>query len=56
MNEIERLRFWVYLLEMEIEALRSVLTEYGSDYSTFTQWQKAMAIDELKKSIKNDMA
>lgn len=51
MTEMERLKFWVHLLEMEVEALRSVLSEYGSDHSGFTQWQKAQAIDHLKNSL-----
>lgn len=49
---MQRLQFWVHLLQMEIEALRSVLSEYGSDHSGFIQWQKAQAIDELKNSLK----
>lgn len=51
MSETERLQFWLHLLEMEVEALRSVLSEYGSDHGGYTQWIKATAIDELKKSL-----
>lgn len=53
MNEMERLKFWVHLLEMEVEALRSVLSEYGgpSDHRSYTQWSKAEAINELKNSL-----
>lgn len=51
MSEMERLKFWVHLLEMEVEALRSVLSEYGSDHSHYLQWQKAQSIDQLKDSL-----
>lgn len=51
MNEIERLKFWLHLLEMEVEALRSVLCEYDKDHSQYLQWQKAQAIDQLKNSL-----
>ena len=51
MNEMQRLKFWIYLLEMEVESLRSVLSEYGADHSGFVQWTKAEAIDQLKNSL-----
>jgi hypothetical protein len=47
----EYLRWYIQLLEMEIEALRSVLSEHEQDHSHFTQWQKAQAIDALKNSL-----
>jgi hypothetical protein len=47
----EYLRWYLQLLEMEIKALRSVLSEYGSEHDGFTQWQKAQAIDALKNSL-----
>lgn len=52
-NELERLKFWLHLLEMEVAALRSVLAEYTekSDHTQFTQWHKAQAIDELKNHL-----
>lgn len=51
MNEMERLRFWVHLLEMEVEALRSVLSEFDGDKMEHTQMRKANAIAELKNSL-----
>ncbi len=54
MTEQERLKFWLWLLEMEVEALRSVLSELRPDpieLSSFTQWQRANAIEQLKDSL-----
>lgn len=53
MTEEQRLKFWLHLLEMEVEALRSVLGEYGSpsDHRQHTQWIKAEAINELKNNL-----
>lgn len=51
MTEIDRLKFWVQLLELEVEALRSVLSEYDGDHSQFVQWTKAQAIEHLKNSL-----
>ena len=48
---MERLKFWVHLLEMEVEALRSVLSEYAPTHSEYSQWIKAQAIDQLKNSL-----
>ncbi len=48
MSECERLRFWIQLLEMEVEALRSVISELEFEPVNFTQWQKAQAIDQMK--------
>jgi len=53
MNEMDRLKFWIQLLEMEVESLRSVLSEYGnpSDHRVYVQWINAEAIDQLKNSL-----
>lgn len=51
MSEMERLRFWMQLLEMEVEALRSVLSEFDGDKMQYLQMQKANAIDQLKNSL-----
>ena len=51
MSEYERLKFWIHLLEMEVEALRSVLSEFEGDKSEYAQMQKANAIQELKNSL-----
>jgi hypothetical protein len=51
MNEIERLKFWIHLLEMEVEALRSVLSEFEGNKMEFTQMMKANYIDQLKNSL-----
>lgn len=50
-SEYERLRFWIHLLELEVEALRSVLAEFEGDKSEYTQMQKANAIEQLKNSL-----
>lgn len=54
MNQVEELKFWVHLLQMEVEALRSVLSEYGNgdDHSIHTQWIKAESISALKNSLR----
>lgn len=51
MSELDRLKFWIHLLEMEVEALRSVLSEFDGDKRQFTQMIKADAIDELKSHL-----
>lgn len=51
MSELERLKFWLHLLEMEVEALRSVLSEFDGDKSEYLQMQKANAIEQLKNSL-----
>lgn len=51
MSEIDRLKFWIHLLEMEVQALRSVLSEFEGDKSEFTQMHKANAIEELKNHL-----
>lgn len=51
MSEYERLKFWIYLLEMEVAALRSVLSEFDGDKLEFLQMQKANAIEQLKNSM-----
>lgn len=51
MSEIENLKFWVHLLEMEIEALRSVLSEYGQDHREYIQWCRAQTIQDLKNYL-----
>lgn len=42
----------VKLLEEEIAALRSVLSELDQDLNCYTQWHKAQAIAELLNHIK----
>lgn len=51
MSEMERLKFWIHLLEMEVAALRSVLSEFDGDKMEYLQMQKAAAIDNLKNSL-----
>jgi len=51
MSELERLKFWIHLLEMEVAALRSVLAEFDGDKMEFLQMQKASAIEQLKNSL-----
>lgn len=42
----------IKLLEMQVEALMSVLSEYGSDHSEFTQWHVAETLAEVLLVIK----
>ena len=49
---VDDLKFMIYLLKMEVDALRSVLSEFEGDKTEFTQWHKAQAIDELKNHLK----
>ncbi len=51
MSREEYIKFYISLLELEIEALRSVVSEYGSDHNGFTQWIKAECIKVLKLSL-----
>jgi hypothetical protein len=51
MNEQEYMKFWISLLDMEVEALRSVLSEFDGDKLEFTQMIKANSIDQLKNSL-----
>jgi hypothetical protein len=48
---VEDLEFWIYLLKMEVQALRSVLSEFEGDKHEYSQMRKANAIDELKNSL-----
>jgi len=51
-SEMERLKFWLHLLEMEVEALRSVLSEFNrGDLYQYSQMLKADAIEQLKNSL-----
>ena len=51
MSREEYLKFYIQLLEMEIEALRSVLSEFEGDKFEFIQMIKADRIAELKKTL-----
>lgn len=51
MSQEDRLKFWINLLEMEVEALRSVISEWERSPNEFIQWNKAQAIDALKKYL-----
>ena len=51
MSENERLKAIVWLLEQEIEALRSVLSEWDCDKMEYLQMHKAEAIRELFNHI-----
>ena len=46
------LEFKVKLLEEEVEALRSVISELDMDTCCYNQWHKAEAIAELRNHIK----
>lgn len=52
MKQIEELKFWIYLLELEVEALRSVLSEFEGDKMEYVQMVKANCIDQLKNSLR----
>lgn len=42
----------IRLLELQVECLYSVLSEYDDDKNHFTQWRKAEAIRELLNYIR----
>ncbi len=52
MSENEKLKAIIWLLEQEVEALRSVLSEWDHDKSCYTQMSKADAISELFNHIR----
>ncbi len=43
--------FYIKILELEIAALRSVLSESEEPLDAYTQWHKANALAELKNHI-----
>jgi hypothetical protein len=51
MSKVEYLKFYIQLLELEIEALRSVLSEFDGDKMEYLQMVKANAIVQLKNSL-----
>jgi hypothetical protein len=51
MSKVEYLKFYIQLLELEIEALRSVLSEFDGDKMEYLQMVKANAIEQLKNSL-----
>lgn len=52
MLEIEKLKAIIWLLEQEVEALRSVLSEWEQDKSCFGQMIKADDIRNVLNGIK----
>lgn len=51
MSREEYILWYLRLLEMEVEALRSVLSEYDGDKLEYTQMIKADNIAQLKNSL-----
>lgn len=51
MSREEYLIFYIRLLEMQVEALRSVVSEFTEDGMEYTQGIKANAIEEFKNSL-----
>jgi hypothetical protein len=49
---VKNYEFKIQVLEKEIEALRSVLSEWECDKSQFTQWHAAQAFAEIRNHIK----
>ncbi len=47
----EYLIFYIRLLEMQIEALKSIISEFDSDGMEYVQGIKSRAIDEFKNSL-----
>ncbi len=43
--------FYIKILELEIAALRSVLSESEEPLDAYTQWHRAEALAELKSHI-----
>lgn len=50
-RDYEYLKFYIQLLELEIEALRSVLSEFEGDKGEYIMMHKAQAVDMLKKHL-----
>jgi hypothetical protein len=48
MNREKYLMCLIFLLQQEVEALRSVLSEYGAEHSQYVQWMRA---EDLKRVI-----
>lgn len=51
MSTLEELKLYMWLLEKEVEALRSVLSEWDFDKSCYGQMLKADAIEEMKNHL-----
>ena len=51
MNEREKIVLWVLLLEKEVEALRSVLSEFDGDKMEYLQMVKANNLEAVKNSL-----
>jgi hypothetical protein len=51
MSREEYLIFYIRLLEIQIEALKSVVAEFDTDGMEYTQGVKSRVIDEFKNSL-----
>lgn len=51
MTELEKMKLWILLLEQEISALRSVLSEFDGDKSEYLQMQKADNLEAVRNSL-----
>jgi len=49
---VKEIQLRIKLLEMQVDALLSVLSEFEGDKTQFTQWQKYVAIKELLNHIR----
>lgn len=41
-------KLYILTLELEIEALRSVLSEYDANHGQYTQWLKAESLSDVR--------
>lgn len=51
MPEREKILLWILLLEQEIEALRSVLSEFDGDKMEYLQMAKANNLEAVRNSL-----
>ena len=51
MSELEKMKLWILLLEQEVEALRSVLSEYEGDKREYLQMNKADNLEAVRNSL-----
>jgi len=51
MTEREKIILWLLLLEQEIEALRSVLSEFDGDKMEYLQMVKANNLEAVRNSL-----
>lgn len=51
LTELEKMKLWILLLEQEVAALRSVLSEFDGDKSEYLQMNKADNLEAVRNSL-----